>query len=81
MGVPVGVKWSGVTTAEVRKRSAICGSASDAIVYETRVNLANLFNKFAEEAAGKPPIELPPMEGPPSEQPLPTADTEEDVPA
>ena len=53
----------------------------DAIVYETRVSLANIFNKFAEEAAGKPPIELPPMEGPPSEQPLPTADTEEDVPA
>ena len=33
----------------------------DAIVYETRVNLANTFNKFAEEAAGKPPVELPPF--------------------
>ena len=53
----------------------------DAIIYETRVALANTFNKFAEEASGKPPIELPPLDGPPSEQPLPTADTEEDVPA
>ncbi len=35
----------------------------DAIVYETRVALANTFNKFAEEAAGKPPIELPPWRG------------------
>jgi hypothetical protein len=52
----------------------------DAIVYETRVSLANTFNKFAEEAE-KPPLELPPLDGPPSEQPLPTADTEEDVPA
>jgi hypothetical protein len=56
----------------------------DAIVYETRVNLANTFNKFAEEA-GEPPLELPPTDGPPLEQPLEpvpmTDDTEEDVPA
>jgi hypothetical protein len=49
----------------------------DAIVYETRVNLANIFNQFAEEAE-RSPLELPPLAGPPSEQPLPTADTEED---
>ena len=54
----------------------------DAIVYETRVALANTFNKFAEEALRSRPLELPPLEGPPSEQLLPTADnTEEDVPA
>jgi hypothetical protein len=56
----------------------------DAIVYETRVTLANTFNKFAEEA-GRSPLELPPLDGPPSEQPLEPApvtdDTEEDVPA
>jgi hypothetical protein len=53
----------------------------DAIVYETRVNLANTFNKFAESsweaACGAAPF----WRGHPSEQPLPTADTEEDVPA
>ncbi len=52
----------------------------DAIVYETRVNLANIFNKFAEEAE-KQPLELPPLDGPPSEQPLRLrTDTEEDEP-
>lgn len=50
----------------------------DAVIYETRVSLANTFNQFAEEA-GKQPLQLPSLEGPPSEQPLPTADTEEDV--
>jgi hypothetical protein len=54
----------------------------DAIVYETRVNLANTFNKFADEA-GEPPLELPPVGMPPSERPLEqpiTDDTEEDEP-
>jgi hypothetical protein len=52
----------------------------DSIVYETRVSLANTFNKSAEEAE-RAPLELPPLVGPPSEQPLPTADdTEEDEP-
>jgi hypothetical protein len=42
----------------------------DAIVYETRVSLANTFNKFADEA-GEPPLELPPanrMEDPEADQ-------------
>jgi hypothetical protein len=53
----------------------------DAIVYETRVSLANIFNKFAEEAE-RPPLELPQVTTPPSEQPAPMPDdTEEDVSA
>ena len=52
----------------------------DAIVFETRKELADLFNKFADEE-GEPPLELPPAgTTPPSEQ-APMADTEEDVPA
>ena len=42
----------------------------DAIVYETRVSLANTFSKFADEA-GEPPLELPPanrMEDPEADQ-------------
>ena len=51
----------------------------DAIVFETRTNLANIFNKFAEEAE-RESLKLQPLDGPPSEQPLSTADTEEDEP-
>jgi len=39
MGVPVGVKWSRVTTAEIRNRSTICGSASDWTERHTCVSL------------------------------------------
>jgi hypothetical protein len=47
----------------------------DAIVYETRVSMANTFNKFADEA-GEPPLEPAP-----EQTPRMTDDTEEDVPA
>ncbi len=48
----------------------------DAIVFETRTNLANIFNKFAEEAEQQP-LELPSIKGRPSEAPI-TDDTEEE---
>ena len=52
----------------------------DAIVYETRKELADLFNRFADEE-NEPPLELPPAGAtPPSEQPL-AAGTEEDAAA
>ena len=67
-------KLSGIAPriARLAGNSLVVRREVDAIVFETRKELADLFNKFADEE-GEPPLEPPPVGATrPSEQPSTT---------